>query len=88
MPEINPSSILPNLLIGVLIIVVGALTIRFRERYSRATIALEKSMFGKAGRALAEHQSSVGMVIAGCGGIAMGCFLVGLAVAAIVQLLT
>ena len=88
MTEIDPSTILPNLLFGLVLIVAGILVIKFRDRIFRATVGFERATFGKAGQALANRQSPVGSVIAGCFGIAMGCFAIGLAVTAIIQVLS
>ena len=85
--EIDPSSIAPNAIVGALQVLAGILVLKYRTKVYRATIGAEKTMFGRVGRALAEHQSPVGVVIAGVGCIVLGCILLALAVAGTVQLL-
>lgn len=88
MGEIDPSTIVPTVIIGPILIVAGVLTIMFRESLYRAIVRQEKVLFGKAGQALASHQSSVGAITAGACAIAIGLLSIGLAITGIVQAAT
>lgn len=71
--ERPPAPALPNLIYGMVCLVVGVSVIRWRERIYKATVRGEKRWFGKGFGEFLEHiQSPFWVGVAGAGTVLMG----------------
>lgn len=68
---------LPNLVVGILVLVAGVLVIRHRERIYKATVRGEKRWLGRGiGELLERLQNPFWVGVAGAGGSLMGVVMI------------
>ncbi|MBN9633611.1 MAG: hypothetical protein J0I18_23935 [Actinobacteria bacterium] len=69
--------VLPNLIIGPIVVIVGILVFIFRRQLRDMTVNAEKTAFGeKPGRALGQLQTPFWAGVAGIGGVAIGILMI------------
>lgn len=77
----QPAPALPNLIVGILVVVVGILIVKRREKIYRGTVGFEKRAFGKGlGDLLERLQSPFWVGAVGVVGVLMGLVMIGYAV--------
>ncbi|KTR78458.1 hypothetical protein NS234_03085 [Microbacterium oxydans] len=83
---VHAGTILPNLIIGLLALVLGMLTIRYRRRLNDAVYKNQKAMFGqRAARASAGRQTPFMMGVVGAGIVLVGLVMLAFATTGIIQ---
>jgi hypothetical protein len=85
MPDIEAGTIIPNVIFGALILIVGVMTIRFREPLNDAVLRNFERTFGRRVARSAGHQTPTHMGIVGGGFILLGLVMLGFATAGITQ---
>ncbi|CAN7156718.1 hypothetical protein LJR042_000134 [Microbacterium maritypicum] len=83
---VHAGTILPNLIFGLMAVVLGMLTIRYRRRLNDAVYKNQKAMFGqRAAQASAGRQTPFTMGVVGAGIILVGLVMLAFAMTGIVQ---
>ena len=86
MPDIGVDTVVPNLLVGVLVIVLGIVVIRHRTRLNGFMFSAQKSMLGERyARASAGRQTPWMMGTVGVGIICIGLAMTAAGVAGAIQ---
>jgi len=87
MEHVPVESILPNLIIGLITVSLGALIIRYRRKLNEAVFKAQQSMFGQGiAQASAGRQKPFMMGAVGLFGVLLGLAMLAGAVVGIVQL--
>lgn len=75
--ERPPAPVLPNLIFGVMVLLIGAIAIWRRKMISESTVRGEKRWFGRhIGELLERLQSPFWVGVAGASGVAMGVVMI------------
>lgn len=76
-----PAPAAPNLILGVILLIIGVVVVSQRERIYRATVRAEMRSFGRGLSELLERlQSAFWVGVAGGFGVLMGAVMIGYAV--------
>ncbi|MBW9119061.1 hypothetical protein JNB63_03050 [Microbacterium trichothecenolyticum] len=85
MPSVDPGTILPNVIFGVLALVAGLAMVRHRDALFRGTIRNGKIVSRSASKIVAQRSSARWVGVVGTFAVAMGLIMISGAVIGIVQ---
>jgi hypothetical protein len=87
MISVDPSTIVPNFIVGSIAVAIGTLVVIFRRHIRDYTIRFEKNVVGKnATEELAKLQTPFWVGVAGMGGVGIGLTMLAFATVGTLQL--
>jgi multisubunit Na+/H+ antiporter MnhG subunit len=88
MPDIDPATIVPNLLFGSLVMFIGLVAVWLRRSFFELTERRTKEMYPGAGELMSRHSSPFWVAAAGVFMVLLGLVMVCAGIIGLVQLWT